>query len=181
MCGSSPPPRICPPPPLVLMDATLLALDLSPHIPPQLVMPATGGVPQCGGMTRMLKVTPLPSTPPKPLVPRRVPVTPLFPRDRGSSDRCSYPCLSLSPSRETGGAQAAVHTPCTQLIFFMFFFMFFPFSSFPPLSVSLLPPSPLLSLAFLSAFLQGKPALPPSAGATRMGTPTGWGHLLPPV
>lgn len=50
--------RICPPPPFVLMGATLLSLDLSPHLPPQLVMPAGGGVPQCGGMTRMLKVTP---------------------------------------------------------------------------------------------------------------------------
>lgn len=117
--------------------------------------------------------TPCPPHPHNRLCPTMSPsprIPPLA-RDRGSRDRCSYPCLSLSPSRETGEAQAAVPTPCTQLIFFMFFFYVFPLFLLSPCPISLLPPSPLLSLAFLSAFLQGKPALPPPRGGHQDGDP----------
>lgn len=105
------------------------------------------------------------------------------------------PAPSLSPSRVTLGGHRGPPHPWTQLIFFMFFF--FMFSLFPPSPppVSLSPPPPSsLSLAFLSAFLQGKPALPPPRGPSGWGPPPahvcvsqdgdpppGWGHPPPSV
>lgn len=159
MCGSSPAPHICPPPPLVLMGAALLSLGLSPYIPPQLVMPAGGGVPQCGRMTRMLEVTfPALHTPTT-----TCPHHPLFSYWPeivvAVTDAHTGACPCPPPGRQGGHRQLSPPSVLNSS-FLCSFFMFFPFSSFPPFSVSLLPPSQLLSLAFLSAFLQGKPALP---------------------
>lgn len=185
MCGSSPPPRICPPPPLVLMGAALLSMDLSPYIPPSTCDASRGRGPSVWKNDKDARGdTPCPPHSHNHLCPTMSPSPPILPlaRDHGSSDRCSYPCLSLSPSRETGGAQAAVPTPCTQLIFFMFFFYFFP--PFPPFLpspfLSCPPPHSFLSLSSLHFSKVSQPC-PPNAGATRMGTPSGWGHLLPPV
>lgn len=122
--------------------------------------------------------TPCPPHPHNHLCPCQPPIPPLA-RDRGSSDRCSYPCLSLSPSRETGGHRRLSPPPVLNSSFLCSFFMFFPFSSFPH-PVSLLFPSPLLSLAFLSAFLQGKPALSPPCGGHQDGdTPQVGGTSFP--
>lgn len=142
---------------------------------------------------RMLEVTP-----PRPghlCPPRHVPVPPTLARDRDSSDRCS-PCPVLVPLQgDTGGAQGAAPPLDSTHLFYVFFFYVFPFSSFPPPPFLSRPPPPSsLSLAFLSAFLQGKPALPPPRGPSGWGPPPahvcvsqdgdpppGWGHPPPSV
>lgn len=91
------------------------------------------------------------------------------------------PVPVLVPLQGDGGAQAAVPTPCTQLIFFMFFFyVFFPF---PPSHIPFLscpPPHSSLSLSSLHFSKVSQPS-PPHVGATRMGTPLRLGAPPPPV
>ncbi|XP_018864369.1 calcium/calmodulin-dependent protein kinase type II subunit beta isoform X6 [Parus major] len=162
MCGSSPPPSICPPPLLVLMGATLLSLNSSPHVPPQLVVPTGGGVPQCGGMTRMLEVTPpalhTPKTTCAPPCPHH-PLLPYWPEIVVAVADAHTRARPCPPPGRQGGHRQLSPPPVLNSSFLCSFFYVFPLFLFPPDPVSLLPPPPLFSLAFLSAFVQAAKSL----------------------
>lgn len=150
--------------------------------PPSTCDARGGGVPQCGGMTRMLEVTPpalrTPTTTCAPLCPRHA-LFPHWPEIVVAVTDAHTRARPCAPPGRRGGTGGCPHPLYSTHLFYVLFLCFSPFPPSPsPPFLSCRPPHSSLSLSSLHFSKVSQPC-PPHVGATRMGTLLRLGSSLP--